>query len=359
MLQWALAAYRKFFIVNMTCLNSQPVESFYLETKEGLYFAVKGLVHPPDRIFSVLRYAPDPQGDRKKAWKTYRRLYHFPEQLQLLKERYPQYLAYDPVSNLVQQSVPVSSIQRIYDPRGWQQMIPAATERDALQADANAFCDLLAKASKVSPDHLGVSGSLLIGLHTEHSDLDMTVHGEQNCRSVHEALQRLLNDEAVKDVSRFDQQGFLQLYAERLPDTRMAFDEFLEREKRKSFQGFFRGRVFFARFIKEAHENGESYGDRAYQPLHQAGVVATVINDSNAIFTPCCYPIDEVQFLQGDPVDSLCEIVSFRGRFCEQARLGERVYAFGTVERVQTSQDRVWHRLILGNRPEDHVRGWR
>ena len=359
MLQWAIAARKELFIVNMTRLHSQPVESFYLETKEGLYFAVKGLTHPPDRIFSILRYAPDPQGDRQKAGKTYRRLYHFPEQLQILKEHYPQYLAYDPISNLVQQSVPVSSIRRSYDPRAWRQKIQTAPDWGTLSADALAFCDLLAKAAGVSPDHLGVSGSLLIGLHSDHSDLDMTVHGEWNCRSVHEALQGLLNDEAVDNLSRFDRQGFLQLYAERFPDTRMEFDEFLEREKRKSFQGFFRGRVFFIRFIKEPHENGENYGDRAYQPLHQAGVVATVTSDSNAIFTPCCYPVDEVQFLQGDPVDSLCEIVSFRGRFCEQARSGERVYAFGTVEHVQTSQDRVWHRLILGNRPEDHMRGWR
>jgi predicted nucleotidyltransferase len=359
MLQWAITARREFFIVNMTRLHSQPVESFYLETKEGLYFAVKGLVHPPDRIFSVLRYAPDPQGDRKKAGKTYRRLYHFPEQVRILKERYPQYLAYDPLSQMEQQSVPVSSIQCIYDPRSWRQMIPAAPERDDLQADAYAFCDLLAKESGVSPDHLGVSGSLLIDLHTDHSDLDITIHGEQNCRAVHMAMQRLLDEEVVNDLSRFNRQGFLQLYDERLPDTRMEFDEFLKLEKRKSFQGFFRGRIFFIRFIKEPHENGESYGDRAYKPLHQAGVVATVTGESDAIFTPCCYPLDEVQFLQGDPVNSLCEIVSFRGRFCEQARLGERIYAFGTVEHVQIRQGHAWHRLILGNRPEDHMRSWR
>jgi predicted nucleotidyltransferase len=359
MLQWALAARRKFAFVNMTRLKSQPVESFYLETKEGLYFAVKGLVHPPDRIFSVLRYAPDPQGDRKKGGKAYRRLYHFPEQLRILRERFPHYLAYDPASQLVQQSVPVSSIQQVYDPRAWGQTIPAAPSRDPLQADAYAFCDLLARAAGVSPDHLGVSGSLLIGMQSDHSDLDITVHGEQNCRAVHAALQRLLDDESVNGLSRFDRKGFQQLYAERIPDTRMDFVDFLELEKRKSFQGSFGGRVFFIRFVKEPHEISESYGDRAYRPMHQAGVVATVTGESDAIFTPCSYPLEEVQFLQGDPVDSLCEIVSFRGRFCEQARLGERVYAFGTVERVQTRQGSAWHRLILGNQPEDHMRGWR
>jgi uncharacterized protein len=343
----------------MTRFQSQPVESFYLETKEGLYFAVKGLVHPPGRIFSVLRYAPDPQGDRKKDALNYKRLYHFPEQLRILEDRYPQYLAYDQFSELVQQSVPLPSVQRIYDPRGWLQAISAAPDRDRLQEDACAFCELLAQAADVSLEHLGVSGSLLIGLHTPQSDLDITVHGEQACRAVHKALQGLLDSHAVRDLSRFDRQGFQQLYAERVQDTHMDFDAFIALEKRKSFQGLFRGRIFFVRFIKEPHEIGESYADRRYKPLGQAGILATVTGEAGAIFTPCFYPLDDVRFLQGIPVDSLCEIVSFRGRFCEQARLGERVYAFGTVERVQTRQGRAWHRLILGNRPEDHMIGWR
>jgi predicted nucleotidyltransferase len=343
----------------MTRSQSQPVESFYLETKEGLYFAVKGLLHPPERVFSILRYAPHPQGDRIKDGRIYKRLYHFPEQLQILEESYPQYLAYDPISELVQQSVPLACIQRIYDPRRWLQAIAAAPDRDRLQEDALAFCDLLAEAAGVPRAHLGVSGSLLIGLQTDQSDLDITVHGEQSCRLVHKALQGLLDAEAVNGLTRFDRQGFRQLYGERLPDTRMDFDQFIALEKRKSFQGLFHGRVFFVRFIKEPCEIGEQYGDRCYKPLHQAGIVATVTGEADAIFTPCRYPLDGVQFLKGTPVDSLCEIVSYRGRFCEQARLGERVYAFGTVERVQTREGRVWHRLILGNRPEDHMTGWR
>jgi predicted nucleotidyltransferase len=343
----------------MNRFHSPPVESFYLETKEGLYFAVKGLVHSPERIFSVLRYAPDPDGDRKKGNRTYRRFYHFPEQLGKLEQCYPQYLAYDPASGLVQQSVPHSSIQRIYDPRLWLQEISKTPHRDPLQDDALEFCDLLAKEAGVSREHLGVSGSLLIDMHTPRSDLDLTVHGERNCRLVHQALQRLLDSGSVPGLSRFDQQGFRGLYQERVKDTRMDFDEFITLESRKSFQGLFRGRTFFVRFIKEPSELDESYGDLLYEPLHPVAVVATVTGAADAIFTPCRYPLTAVQFLQGNPVDSLDEIVSYRGRFCEQARPGERVRVSGTLERVRTHQGRTWHRLILGNRPEDTMTLWR
>lgn len=343
----------------MTRFHPPPVESFYLETKEGLYFAVKGLLHPPQRILSVLRYAPDPHGDRKKGDRTYRRFYHFPEQLQTLEHGYARYLAYDPASGLVQQSVPHSSIQRIYDPRLWLQAIAHAPQRDPLQDDALAFCDLLAKEAGVSREHLGVSGSLLIDMHTPHSDLDLTVHGERNCRLVHQALQRLLDSGSIPELSRFDRQGFQGLYQERVKDTRMEFNEFIALESRKSIQGLFRRRTFFVRFIKESSELDESYGDHLCQPLHPVVVVATVTGAADAIFTPCRYPLTAVQFLQGDPVESLDEIVSYRGRFCEQAHPGERVRASGTLERVRTLRGRTWHRLILGNRPEDAMTLWR
>jgi predicted nucleotidyltransferase len=52
-------------------------------------------------------------------------------------------------------------------------------------------------------------------------------------------------------------------------------------------------------------------------------------------------------------VSDVAEIVSYRGRFCEQARAGDRIRARGTLERVQAKDGRVWHRLLLGNHPDD------
>ncbi|MBI4757952.1 MAG: hypothetical protein HY783_02970, partial [Chloroflexi bacterium] len=52
-------------------------------------------------------------------------------------------------------------------------------------------------------------------------------------------------------------------------------------------------------------------------------------------------------------VGHLSEIVSFRGRFCEQAQAGDIVRALGTLEQVQARDGRTWYRLLLGNHPED------
>jgi predicted nucleotidyltransferase len=48
-------------------------------------------------------------------------------------------------------------------------------------------------------------------------------------------------------------------------------------------------------------------------------------------------------------------VVSFRGRFCEQARRGEWVIAQGKVERVIERDGSEYYRIILGNKPSDFM----
>lgn len=336
---------------NLEDQTNPIIESHYLETVEGVFFAVKGLVHPPDRLIAIVRYAPDPQGDRQKAGQRYRRLYHPDEQDQLLRAAYPHYLAFDPTCQVTLQSVPRACVRHVYDPR---QCVPdlLRSERDSVQEDALAFASVLQSEARISWSGLGISGSLLIGLHTPQSDLDVSVYGTQNGWAVHHALKRLLA-ERTGQVRKFDQQGVATLYTERVVDTQMPFDDFVRTEQDKVFQGQFRGRPYFIRFLHEPIEVGENYGDFLYAPLGRVGVQATVTDVSESIFTPCRYPLAAVQMLEGDGVADVSEIVSYRGRFCEQAQAGDMIQAWGTLERVQSRSGRVWHRLLLGNSPAD------
>ncbi len=327
------------------------VESHYLETHEGLFFAVKGLVHPPHRFLGCLRYAPDPQGDRRKEGCRYRRLYHFAEQEQFLRAEYPHYLAFDPACQLTLQSVPRTSVRRVYDPRRHLQDL-LRSERDPVQEDALAFVSVLQQEANISWNGLGISGSLLIGLHTSRSDLDVTVYGTQNGWAVHRALKRLLADSA-SPIRKFDQQGVNTLYAERVTDTHMPFDEFVKTEKDKVMQGQFRGRPYFIRFLREPTEAAESYGDFNYTPVGRASITARVTEASESIFTPCRYLLAAVQGAEGTVIENVAEIVSYRGRFCEQAQAGDLIQARGALERVRAKDGRLWHRLLLGNHMDD------
>lgn len=333
---------------------AEVVEGYYLETQEGLFFAVKGLEHPPDRLISILRYAPVLEGgDRKKDGVSYRRLYHFAEQEQFINTAYPQYLSYDSVFQTTLQSVPKSLVQRVYSPRRRLQELTQAPAGKGIEDDALAFTRLLEKETGVPRSALGIAGSLLIGLHTELSDLDIAVYGAQNCKKAHRVLQRLLDSKSGAELRRLDAKGVEELYAQRVADTHISFDEFVSLEKHKANQGYFRERTYFIRFIKEAYEAGEIYGHLRYTPLGRATIMASIADDREAIFTPCRYRLSGARSPEGLPLPNLTEIVSFRGRFCEQARAGESVMAAGTLERVQNMRGDFWQRLLLGNFPED------
>jgi predicted nucleotidyltransferase len=345
-------------------IGRQVAEGHYLETRDGLFFAVKGAVHPPTRFVACLRYAPDPiRGDREKDGRRYRRLYHLAEQEGLLREQYPHHLAFDPAWGVTLQSVPRVYLRRIYDPYACLQRLSGQGDLDPLERDAVDFGRFLQQEAAVPWSSLGLSGSLLIGLHHPGSDLDVQVCGLQNCWAVQRALRRLLADE-TSEVRRLDAQGVRELYASRVTDTPMSFTEFVDSEREKVIQGQFRDRPFFIRFLKAPAESGERYGDRRYTPLGRVTIEAAVTDASEAIFTPCRYSLAAVRFLgnpekgEGMPpcqstAEGLSEIVSFRGRFCEQAQAGDAVRAHGTLEWVQAHDGRSWYRLLLGHHPGD------
>jgi uncharacterized protein len=331
----------------------QVIESHYVETKEGLFFAIKGLVHPHELFFACLRYIPDPSGDRMKNGCLYRRMYHFEEQEQFLQKHYPQYLTFDPTIQATLQSVPRQSIQRIFDPRAYLQHLKQQSEHDPVEEDALAFANLLQTIAGIPDENIGISGSLLIGMHTQRSDLDFSVYGTHNCQSLHKALKNLLSRGENETIGRLDPKGMKDLYTERSGDTQMGYEDFIHIEQNKVNQGQYRGRVYFIRFLKKPEEIGEIYGDYHYTPLGRAEIQATVTADQDAIFTPCSYSLADVRILQGDSANLVQEIVSFRGRFCDQARVGDPIQASGTIERVVDKSGCIWHRLLLGNSLED------
>lgn len=332
----------------------QAIESFYLETKDGLFFAVKGMEHPPDRRIAVLRYAPDAaNGSRRKEGTRYRRLYHFDEQEQFLRASFRQYLAYDPYFQTTLQSVPISSVRTVYDPRRRFQEMAEVSGRAEIEEDAFAFLSLLQIEAQVPSSALGITGSLLTGLATANSDLDAVVFGTDHCDKVCAALRRMLESPRGGDLRRMDAAGMEELFAQRAADTRMDYGEFLELENRKVNQGLFRQRPYFIRFVKDACEAVAIYGRQRYIPWGRATITGIIANEREAIFTPCRYPLLDVRVLEGLAVSDLSEIVSFRGRFCEQAQAGEMVRASGTLERIEEIHGGVRHRLLLGNFAED------
>ena len=329
-------------------------EGDVVETVDRVLFDVKGLAHPPERVVAFIRFVPDPNGDRKRNEIAYRKVYALKERYALLERTLPQYLVYDPVFDERLCEVPVKAIEHYYRPAERLQDLLRSDELDDVESQALQFLKLLKKTSNVSWSKLGISGSILVKLHTPASDIDPIVYGSKSCHKVYSTLRFLLENEE-SPVRPYDSDELKKLFDFRSKDTLMAFGEFVRTESRKVLQGKFMGRDYFIRFVKDWNEVEERYGAVRYTSEGYAKIRARVVDDSEAIFSPCRYRIGGVEVLEGVRVEPIEEIVSFRGRFCEQARNGEVVVAQGKVERVQGAEKPGYYRLLLGNKVSDHM----
>jgi len=329
-------------------------EGDVLETVDNVFFDVKGMVHPPGRVVAFIRFVPDQKGDRKRNGTTYRKVYALSERYALLRQAFPQYLVYDQVFNEHLCEVPVKTVKHHYKPVDRLRDLRRGDKLDEAESRALRFVELLKENANVSWSKMGVSGSILVKLHTEASDIDPIVYGSETCYKVYSALGSLLKD-SESPVKPYSPKELKELFDFRSKDTTMLFEDFVRTESRKVLQGKFMGRDYFIRFVKDWNEIEEKYGTILYKPVGYAKIRATVVDDSEAIFTPCRYKIDNVKILAGTRIEAIEEIVSFRGRFCEQARKGETVIAQGKVEKLQKVGEREHYRLLLGNKVSDHM----
>ena len=89
-----------------------PIEGDLIENRDGIFFDVKGLVHPSSKIIAFIRCVPDPNGNREKDGQRYSKFYSLSKRYDLLRQKYPQYLVNDPVFNTLLCEVPIEDIKK-------------------------------------------------------------------------------------------------------------------------------------------------------------------------------------------------------------------------------------------------------
>jgi predicted nucleotidyltransferase len=332
-------------------------EGDFVETRHGMIFDVKGLIHPPDKVIAFLRYYPSETGERTRNGVKYHKVYSLHERYDILMRTCPTYVYFDKVYDSIMQGVPLGDVTLLHEPtRKLAEMSGSDQNLDAYKNDSLEFCRVLSESAGVPMSKLGLSGSILVDLHTSSSDIDVIAYGSSNCHSVYEGIGRLYL-ESKSSVRPYNQDELRKLFRFRSSDTFTEWDPFLRTESRKRLQGVFRSREYFVRFVKNQDEIKEKYGDLVYKSLGQTMIKGKVTDDDEAFFTPCSYKITNVKVIEGEGegIATIDEISSFRGRFCEIAKKGERVVARGKLELVRDKSGREHHRVLVGGEKEDFL----
>jgi predicted nucleotidyltransferase len=294
--------------------NSMRIRDFF-ETKDGWIFAVADYYHPRG-IRSLLRYVPDPKGERMANGKRYRKL-DFEESYQFLRRKRPEYVQDVHV-------VPRSDIHRLF--------LPSSGLARAAEMDPRVMtiASVLREAG-LPPKAIGITGSMLLGLHSPSSDIDFVVYGPWWWKA-REALSRAKEDGRIQDL---DLEMWRRIYSKRKPET--GFAEFVLHERRKGNRGMIEGTYFDLLFTRD-------YSQISPQPpspgevLGRRRIRALVKDAALAFDSPAVYRLDHPE---------VAEILCYSHTYAGQAWPGETVEAEGVLERTPQGQ-----RLVVGTTRE-------
>jgi len=328
--------------------DTERLEGDYIETVEGLLFAVKGVHHPPGLTIAYLRYIPNPKGERVRNGRRYDRLYDLEHTEDILRRSFPHYLNRIENKSLTLQSVPSQYISRRYDPREKLREIIEKPEGDLQKTIAKLAESLQNKG--VTRDAMGVSGSLVINLAGSDSDVDLIVYGMENGRKAYESLKELRRE--TNWITAYDEETVTRVVWSRWTDSGLDLKMLGSSEVQKILHGRVDNRDYFFRLLKLPQEVEIEDHSR---PLSVVRLTAKITDAEAAIYAPCSYSIKDCEYLDSHGLPIPSQLLSYRGKFTEQAEKGDLVEVRGTLEEVVIRGERSF-RVILGRKGDYMIR---
>jgi len=334
------------------------IEGDYIETKkEHLFFDVKGLHHPNDRKICFLRFIPDVEGDRVRHSITYTKIYDLQHRYSIINEKYPQYSFFSQEMDMSLQCVKNQDIKKIYSPRGYLKIVISKQNLTEIENISKNLCELFIRLGYIPENMIGITGSPMIGLNTKNSDIDIILYGTQTSLQFQEQLKNIFKKN--NHVRKYNLDEYRKHYEWRVGGSDILFQDFLKSEQRKLHQGKYQGIDFFIRYIKSPRDWEGDYYDYQYKNMGRISLIAEIMDSTDSIFTPCLYKIKCSKVLLSDTninirMDLITQINSYRGRFCEQAKDGEKVLVEGKIEKVNY-RDSEFYRILLTDQTLDKM----
>lgn len=310
-------------------------------SKHNFIFYAFGYEHPEDSIIAFLKYVPNEYREYFRIpWLEYKwefqgipltrpsELYSprtYPAVIEGLRRISPKYLYEDKIIGKPIVVVPKDLIKKVFFPRKRLQKLLNKKNLDPLETKAINLIKLLSDKSGVSIADFGIHGSISLGMHTEKSDIDISVYGAENFKRV------------KKSAAELDEDGLIVLskgnQIERIRCNRGAYEE-------KNF-------VFNA--TRKNEEITDQYGGRSYKAIRPLKFSCQVVNADEAMFRPAKYHIENyVPLNRSYEIEKKPKtVVSMIGEFRDIAKAGDRIKVQGMLERVEGKG--TTYRVVVGS----------
>ncbi|MBP2647279.1 MAG: hypothetical protein H6Q77_903 [Gemmatimonadetes bacterium] len=294
---------------------NMPRPRDYLETADGLFFAVVSSAVDAGHALTSLRYVR--QGGRltklssegANSW---------------LGEYRPEYLAHSALIDSMIHRVPLADVVRIHRPDERLATLRAAGATDRLEGLALRAAEAL--VSEGAPaERLGLGGSLLLGGQHEESDIDLVVYG----RAAFGVARRALGAAVLAGhLEPLDEAHWEAAWHRRGSD--LSLEEYVRAEIRKQNKALVDGtRVDLSLVV----DNDEEVPERGPFRKHGRIAIRALVTDATSAFDhPARYRVQH---------NEVSEVVSFTPTYAGQALLGETIEASGWLEEDSAGARRV------------------
>jgi predicted nucleotidyltransferase len=295
----------------------------FIQTKQGLIFAVVSYQQHDEKVGCFLRYVKTEQGWNKVTTA---------EANQLLHDHYPQYLYQSEQFDAAFHAVSVDDIVKHHCPEQRLPSILQAKPSDEIEHKLHRLYAILVRYG-IDGSYIGITGSMLINQQTAKSDIDLVIYGRDNFFKVRQAVELAM---AQGELDALDQALMLENFDRRASE--LSIEEFSWHEYRKFNKASVMGTKFDLGMVCLADEI--EIDQHQYKKIGTRTFITKVLDDRKSFDFPAVYIVDDKQ---------TSEIVSFTHTYVGQAMRGEVIEVSGAVER---NNETGKSRLIVGSSRE-------
>jgi predicted nucleotidyltransferase len=258
--------------------------------------------------------------------------------LKTFRHNFPSHVYFCPYRGKEVITAPLNSVKNIYVPKECLHHLAKLPTKDSLQDAALELIKLLSSESQIDTEDFGIHGSIALNMHTPKSDIDLVVYGAQNFRKLEATINKLVEAATLTYMSK-----------NRIDAARQC-------------KGKYRDEIFMYNAVRKPEEVNSKYGTAKYYPIAPVRFCCTVKDDSEAMFRPAIYgienyvPADKGSTLSEDKVPK--QVVSMIGCYRNVARRGGRIRVSGMLERVENVETgQVSHQVVVGTgtSEEEHI----